>query len=130
MKISSAHVEGSGKDHWNFGGGGSNKWERIHLKWRQTLFTPMKVAKGPTCGDEVGNWRHTVGRLRNGRVFQTSDQWKTLDPALAHARVEEFIGVTVFDNSPECDSRIGQAGDILTVGGCKESRCTFCHSLR
>ena len=61
---------------------------------RETLFTPMKVGKGPKDAMEVGDLRVTVGITQSGHVFSRRDLWKQLkDP---HQKLEPFVGETHF----------------------------------
>ena len=74
-------------------------WERLHVKRRQTLFTPMKIIGGPRYGTEIGDVRVTMGVDNQNNYFYVVDEWKKLrDP---HARCERFTGRTVFVDNLE-----------------------------
>ena len=79
--------------------GGCTVWERKHLKARQALFTPMKVAGGPSVSTCVGKYRVTIGLDEHLNNFYAVDLWKDLkDP---HARCVKFTGRTVFVDNLE-----------------------------
>ena len=73
----------------------SDSWEakdgrlfvRRHNKWRECLFTPMKVAGGPKAAEELQGYRCTIGRFRSGQSFKIVDNWKT--PKAPHQRLQE-----------------------------------------
>ena len=72
-------------------------WERLHVKQRQTLFTPMKISGGPQYGTEIGSIRVTLGIDAMNCRFYVLDEWKAVrDP---HARCDKFVGRTIFVNN-------------------------------
>ena len=55
----------------------------------------MKVARGPTSGEQVGSWRVTEGIYEDGREFVVQDCWKTAtDPHVHLAQL--WTGTTTF----------------------------------
>ena len=89
--------------------GACTVWERKHLKARQALFTPMKVAGGPSDSTCVGKYRVTVGLDEHSNNVYAVDLWKDLkDP---HARCVKFTGRTVFvDNLEDATKLIVHSG--------------------
>ena len=54
-------------------------WKRKHTEWRQELFTPAKVNKGPKDGDKIGRYRITEGVDEDGNKFVIVDNWAEVD---------------------------------------------------
>ena len=73
-------------------------WARAHHKARRTLFTPMKVAKGPRKVDEVGRVRVTLMENRIDEKVKTIqlkvDDWRSQENS--HERSETFTRWTMF----------------------------------
>ena len=78
----------------------SPQWTRIHTKPRISLFTPMKVARGPTAGSEVGEWRTTEGVYQDGTTFLVKDRWKAAADPHAHL-AQPWTGITTFTHTKE-----------------------------
>ena len=83
-------------DYWKERNRGNDAtWLRVHAKVREAMFTPMKVAKGPTSGSEVGKWRHSFFTSGDGPVSYSRDDWESLQNA--HERFERpMYGITLF----------------------------------
>ena len=74
-------------------------WRRVHFKPRQSLFTPMKVARGPDTAEAVGKYRHTLAWSSDGRLEYLIDEWKNI--AYPHRKLSQpFTGMTIFCNEP------------------------------
>ena len=70
-------------------------WSRLHLTPRRALFTPFKVAKGPSVGTPLQSVRFTCGVNAKGETFELFDNW--MDQQNAHRQLnEDWIGYTVF----------------------------------
>ena len=83
-----------GGDRWH-NRGGAGAWERWHLTPRRFLFTPYKVAKGPSKNVALNQSRFTCGITESGRSFEFFDDWTR--PDSSHRTLEEpWIGYTVF----------------------------------
>jgi hypothetical protein len=101
---------GNGRQLWNFicdrfndkkGGdkwrerGGDGIWSRVHTKPRRSLFTPYKVAKGPSKSESLSVIRFTKGVTQSGREFEFHDNWH--ESRNAHRMLDEqWVGFTVF----------------------------------
>ena len=73
----------------------STRWARAHRKSRTTLFTPMKVANGPSNAGQIGDIRATNGEYLDGEKFVITDRWRTCnDPHAMMARA--WTGTTTF----------------------------------
>ena len=70
-------------------------WTRAHRKPRLCLFTPMKVAKGPLHGDDVGDVRVTIGKYVDGEEFFIADEWKRSEHPHEQMRTH-WTGFTTF----------------------------------
>ena len=68
-------------------------WIRRHDKLRQTLFTPMKVAKGPVDSSDVDGLRISLMR-RSDKFLMKTDEWKEAEDP--HEKQEAFTGWTMF----------------------------------
>ena len=64
-----------GGDHWKTRGEGG-VWHRVHTKPRKSLFTPFKVAKGPTSSETLNVVRFTKGVTQSGHKFEFHDNWQ------------------------------------------------------
>ena len=83
-----------GGDHW-MSRGGQGVWHRIHSKPRRAMFTPFRVAKGPSKSESLSVIRFTKGVTQSGRRFEFHDNWH--DSKNAHRMLEEkWIGCTTF----------------------------------
>ena len=69
-------------------------WTRRHFKYRNCLFTPMKVAQCPKYAKDVGELRVTKGVTQDGKEFIRRDLGIKLPNQ--HERVEAFTGTTEF----------------------------------
>ena len=92
-------------------------WRRRHNKLRSTLFTPLKVSKGPSNPSDVGCLRVIVGTTRTGKPFEHKDFWKS--STNLHMRVEPFRGETIFmkgfsDNGQSTEALRPWGGDENT----------------
>ena len=81
----------------------SDAWEakdgrllvRRHNKWRECLFTPMKVVGGPRAAEELQGYRCNIGRFKSCQTFKMVDDWKT--SKAPHQRLQEaWSGHTIF----------------------------------
>ena len=70
-------------DSWDCRGVGG-RWTRKHGSWRNTLFTPFKVTKGPRTETKMIQWRRTQGIWRGGCRFTIVDRWQ--EPQNSHRR--------------------------------------------
>ena len=87
------------KDQWlERGTTGGGRWVRSHNTPRVCLFTPMRVARGPGHGREVGDLRVTYGVFDDGEKFYFEDLWEKIpEPNLRLAR--HWTGITTFRRS-------------------------------
>ena len=70
-------------------------WQRLHVTPRSCLFTPFRIAKGPTQGTQLSSIRFTKGITRSGRRFEFHDRWNKAERR--HLQIDEdWIGTTVF----------------------------------
>ena len=90
------------RDEW-IGHGGD--WARAHCKPRHALFTPMKVPKGPGCGEHIGSWRVTTGVYEDGECFTFIDQWKALEDP--HRQLPQAWTGTTYFSDPPCPGTAG-----------------------
>ena len=75
-------------------------WIRRHDKPRGALFTPMKIAGGPTQASRVASQRITIGVYANGEKFHLVDDWKCA--AEPHRRMPRpWTGTTIFASERE-----------------------------
>ena len=87
-------VDKRGGDFWKSRGEGG-MWHRIHAKPRRSLFTPLKVAKGPNSSEKLNGTRFTKGVSQSGQKFEFHDCWTK--PENAHRILDEpWIGCTTF----------------------------------
>ena len=97
-------------------------WIRAHDKPRKSLFTPMKVSKGPKDAADIGQFRISMMKegekgCKNEKYYVLTDKWRELkDP---HGAVKNFTGWTVFSN--ELDP-VRQAVQASSRGGVRERR--------
>ena len=73
----------------------AGNWVRRHVTPRRTLFTPMKVSRGPTSKDMVGRFRVSCMKNRNG-VQCHIEEWK--QSSNPHCTVNRYTGWTAFVN--------------------------------
>ena len=73
LKLNSMSVS----DVWAKGGSKDGVITRIHLKPREALFTPMKVARDPKDAKAVGSLRKTIGKFEDGENIAVRDDWET-----------------------------------------------------
>ena len=87
LKLNSVSVS----DAWTKGGSKDGVITTIHIKPREALFTPMKVARGPKDAKAVGS----IGRFEDGEKIVVRDDWKiSKDP---HRRLRgAWTGSTTF----------------------------------
>ena len=84
---------GKGVDYWGIKD--AELLVRVHRKPRSCLFTPMKVAGGPSNAASVGACRVTVGRYGDGTSFRRVDDWKVA--SIPHQPMRrEWTGTTTF----------------------------------
>ena len=70
-------------------------WIRVHKKLRRSAFTPMKVSRGPTSVDQVGEWRITLSRRCSDNSWTIrTDEWRRIDNP--HEVTAPFCGFTAF----------------------------------
>ena len=87
-----------------------DQWIRAHVKPRMAMFTPMKVAGGPTSRDLIGKYRHTFGVEDGYAESYRIQEWN--NKANPNERVlRGFTGVTLFSDSP--DTMDSQSRDVL-----------------
>ena len=83
-----------GGDRWRTRGA-NGVWYRWHKTPRLSLFTPYKVAKGPSKDVSLHHSRFTWGVTASGQRFEFHDDWTT--PERAHQTMDEcWVGCTVF----------------------------------
>ena len=84
------------KDEWlEQGPAASGRWTRAHNRPRLCPFTPMRVARGPSAGEQVGDIRVTYGTFDDGTKAYREDLWKTTGSP--HEKLEQhWTGVTSF----------------------------------
>ena len=89
------HVDSWGKE------GQGGRWTRIHRSARRALFTPFKVAGGPSSKTSLKSIRITRGKFfSSGKTFKVIDDWTVR--ANAHRLLEgPWIGTTDFRESAE-----------------------------
>lgn len=89
-------------------------WRRAHRSWRRSLFTPMKVAKGPRHGGDLGTRRLTQGVKRDGSRFEVVDNWR--DAQRSHLLLPfEWRGHTTFFTNDPADMGAENAGTTITT---------------
>ena len=87
-------VDRRGGDFWKSRGEGG-VWHRIHAKPRRSLFTPFKVAKGPSSHEKLSGTRFTKGVAQSGQKFEFHDRWTKRENS--HRILDEpWIGCTTF----------------------------------
>ena len=92
--IRAAANDERGGDRWKSRGSGGT-WHRWHTTPRLALFTPYKVAKGPSKDISMNHQRFTCGVTKSGKSFEFFDDWTR--PDSSHRTLEEpWIGYTVF----------------------------------
>ena len=70
-------------------------WHRVHTKPRKSLFTPFKVAKGPSSDEKLNVVRFTKGVTQSGHKFEFHDNWHKSQNS--HRILDEpWIGYTSF----------------------------------
>ena len=108
------------KDAWDCRGQGG-LWKRRHRGWRQQLFTPTRVPRGPSRGTELACCRRTEGEYEDGTLFTLVDNW--CDSARAHLFLaKKWRGTTSFIGHPnprltgfsECRDLLSHA-PVITV---------------
>ena len=83
-----------GGDQWRKKGE-KGVWHRDHTTPRVSLFTPYKVAQGPSGRRPLNHVRFTYGVTEAGKCFEFHDDW-TL-PERKHMIMEEpWVGFTIF----------------------------------
>ena len=83
-----------GGDQW-ISRGQHGEWKRLHATPRQSLFTPFRVAKGPSKDLKLNPSRRTIGVTKSGEKFELVDNWMSSENS--HRRLDEqFIGFTIF----------------------------------
>ena len=92
--MSDRFIDKRGGDFWKSRGEGGI-WHRVHAKPRRSLFTPYKVAKGPTSHEKLNGIRFTKGVTQSGHKFEFHDCWQKSESA--HRILDEpWIGCTTF----------------------------------
>ena len=76
-------------------------WKREHRRARVSLFTPMRVAKGPGADSHLSRIRQTRGvRLDTLESFEIADDWT--QSGNAHRKMPfSWVGTTTFQESPD-----------------------------
>ena len=70
LKAEERHVDSWARD------GQDGRWTRVHRSARRALFTPFKVAGGPSAKTPLKRLRITRGKyLSSGRSFKIIDDW-------------------------------------------------------
>ena len=89
------HVDSWGRE------GKDGRWTRIHRSARRALFTPFKVAGGPSTKTPLKKIRITRGKyLNSGKTFKIIDDWTVR--ANAHRLLESaWLGTTDFREASE-----------------------------
>ena len=83
-----------GGDTWR-SKGSDGVWARLYLTPRRSLFTPYKVAKGPSSAVRLNENRFTKGVMKSGQTFEFHDNWQ--ESKSAHRILEEpWVGITLF----------------------------------
>ena len=103
-----------GGDRWK-SRGDKGVWHRWHLTPRVSLFTPYKVAKGPTPNMSLQASRFTCGVTESGQAFEFVDDWTR--PDNRHRTLSEpWIGFTIFTEKAGDNFRIQQErnGDTIS----------------
>lgn len=59
---------------------------RLHLKPRRSLFTPYKVANGPSFAVRLKANRFTKGVTKSGQTFEFHDNWR--EAKIAHRMLD------------------------------------------
>ena len=86
--------ERRGGDDWH-SRGEDGQWIRLHATPRRALFTPCRVARGPTHPDNLMCTRITQGVDSQGRPFVIEDDWRESEQA--HRVLElPWTGCTTF----------------------------------
>ena len=102
-------VDKRGGDYWK-NRGEHGVWHRIHAKPRRSLFTPYKVAKGPSSKESLNGIRFTKGVTQSGHKFEFHDRWQNSDNA--HKILDEsWIGCTTFIREDQISLLEAQHGD-------------------
>ena len=92
--LSNEKWDHGGGDAWRCRGAGG-VWCRVHRTPRREMFTPYRVAKGPSSSTRLAGTRTTVGTTRSGQKFTIEDNFK--NPQNAHNVIkDEWTGVTTF----------------------------------
>ena len=89
-KAEERHVDSWAKE------GQDGRWTRVHRSGRRALFTPFKVAGGPSAKTPLKKIRITRGKFfASGKTFKIIDDWTTR--ANAHRMLQgSWIGTTDF----------------------------------
>ena len=75
--------------------GAAGQWTRVHATPRRALFTPCRVARGPSRTDALANYRRTRGVDEDGVQFEIVDNWRHI--ASAHRLLmKPWTGTTDF----------------------------------
>ena len=94
-------------------------WSRLHLKPRRSLFTPYKVARGPSSAVRLDVFRFTKGVTQSGQKFEFHDKWG--EKGNSHRLLEEpWVGVTTFvvkDQASLLDVQLRRAHDAASAEG-------------
>jgi hypothetical protein len=89
-KAEERHIDSWAKE------GQDGRWTRVHRSGRRALFTPFKVAGGPSAKTSLKKIRITRGKFfASGKTFKIIDDWTTR--ANAHRLLQgSWIGTTDF----------------------------------
>jgi hypothetical protein len=100
--------------------GKDGRWTRAHRTARKSLFTPYKVAGGPSAKTPLKRLRVTRGKyLDSGRTFKIIDDW-TVRANAHRVLASTWLGTTDFresaefiddDSDEEVDENIGNEDD-------------------
>ena len=92
-----------GGDRWK-SRGDRGVWHRWHTTPRMSLFTPYRVAKGPSQNIAIQSSRFTCGVTRDGKAFEFYGDWTR--PENSHRLLPEpWIGYSVFTEEPRDNLR-------------------------
>ena len=98
-RIRAAANDARGGDCWKLRGAGGI-WHNWHVTSRRALFTPFRVAKGPSKDTPIRHNRLTVGITKDGEHFEVVDDWSL--PKKGHRKLDSpWIGYTTLAEDRE-----------------------------
>ena len=97
-------------------------WKREHRRPRVSLFTPMRVAKGPSANSHLSRIRQTRGvRLDTLESFEIADDWT--QSGNAHRRMSfPWVGTKTFQESPDFIMETKSASSMRHGDGAQGAR--------